>query len=113
MCFEAELGCSEVCCHVQEKDLRLVPDESDEKDISVYLGLAAAAFLLVMLYPSDNTSEHDISMRPANQLPPAGMAHEPASRKGSGRLRLPQNATTPFANDADTGPGTLGLSSSL
>ncbi|CAL8471686.1 g11228 [Coccomyxa elongata] len=92
----------------EEKDLRLVPDESDEKDISVYLGLAAAAFLLVMLYPSDSTSEHDISLHPA-QLSPAGTAQEPASRKGSGRLRLPQSPATPFANEsADTGIGTLG-----
>ncbi len=95
----------------QEKDLRLVPDESDGKDISVYLGLAAAAFLLVMLYPSDSTSEHDISLRPA-QLSPAGTAQEPASRKGSGRLRLPQSAATPFANEsADTGISALGVSS--
>ncbi|KAK9918174.1 hypothetical protein WJX75_001970 [Coccomyxa subellipsoidea] len=84
----------------EEKDLRLVPDESDEKDISVYLGLAAAAFLLVMLYPS-NTTVADISLRPAAQAATPGGAQEPfLSCKGSGRPRMHRSPSLPSASDA-------------
>ncbi len=37
---------------MQEHDLKGVHDEAPERDIAVYLGLAATAFLLVMLHPS-------------------------------------------------------------
>jgi hypothetical protein len=77
-----------------------VPDESDEKDISVYLGLAAAAFLLVMLYPS-NTTVADISLRPAAQAATPGSAQEPfLSCKGSGRPRMHRSPSLPSASDA-------------
>ncbi len=77
-----------------------MPDESGDKDVSVYLGLAAAAFLLVMLYPGD-TSAPDISLRPAAQLAPAGGAHEPfMSGKGGGRPRMQRSPSLPCASDA-------------
>jgi len=37
---------------MQEHDLKGALGQGQEKDIAVYVGLAAAAFLLVMLHPS-------------------------------------------------------------
>lgn len=70
----------------QEKDLRLVPNEGAEKDITVYLGLAAAAFLLLTLYPSKEP--HDASMHPsgAERAGAAASGMGEAVRKGSGGL---------------------------
>ena len=41
-------------CHgLQEHDLKLaLGEDGQERDLTVYLGLAATAFLLVMLHPS-------------------------------------------------------------
>lgn len=97
----------------QEKDLRIVPDESNEKDICVYLGLAATAFLLVMLYPSNSSAPTtDVSLRPAAQLPPSGAAQEPTMhRKGSGRARLTQSPNTPSSDAMETSSAGSGLHS--
>ena len=42
-----------VCHGLQEHDLKLaLGEDGQERDLTVYLGLAATAFLLVMLHPS-------------------------------------------------------------
>ena len=51
---------------LQEHDLKGVHDEAPERDIAVYLGLAATAFLLVMLHPSkeDETPSSPAAVQP-------------------------------------------------
>ncbi len=97
----------------QEKDLRVVPEGGGEKDVTVYLGLAAAAFLLLTLYPSKTPADASVSLhggtcsdRSSGAAVPSGGAE--AGRKGSGGL--PHRASSPALLMAMEGTESTSLS---
>jgi hypothetical protein len=83
---------------MQEKDLRLVPDEGEGKDITVYLGLAAAAFLLLTLYPNREVPMEDVSLLPSSARAAAGLPETRRKERG-----FPPRASSPVPQAADTG----------
>jgi hypothetical protein len=59
-----------VCHGLQEHDLKLaLGEDGQERDLTVYLGLAATAFLLVMLHPSnkEGSSPAPSALHPVTQ----------------------------------------------